>query len=152
MEAFRLVRKKYAMPLSGKGAALKGGRWNFAGSELLYLASNRSLAMAEVAVHLTLATIPTDLVMMTISIPGNVSIEVINASELPTGWNSFPYVEATRAIGDAFLLNGRACILKVPSAVTKGDYNLLANPHHNEFKGLKVLSMEAFPFDGRIFK
>ena len=133
MEAFRLVRRQYAMPLSGKGAAIKGGRWNFAGVELLYLASNRSLAMAEVAVHLTLATVPPDLVMMTILIPETTSIAEIDVSILPENWNGFPYIEATRSIGDAFLFDGKTCLLKVPSAVTKGDFNYLANPHHTEF-------------------
>jgi RES domain-containing protein len=46
MELFRLCREKYIKPLSGKGAAIKGARWNSVGVELIYTASNRSLAMA----------------------------------------------------------------------------------------------------------
>ena len=68
MQAFRLSREKFASPLSGKGAAIKGARWNSIGVELIYTASNRSLAMAEVAVHFTLATIPDDYMMVTIFI------------------------------------------------------------------------------------
>lgn len=152
MEAFRLARKKYATPLSGKGAALKGGRWNSIGVEMLYLASNRSLAMAEVAVHLTLATIPPDLVMVTVAIPDDISMKNITVSKLPANWNEFPYPAATRKVGDDFVREGKACILKIPSAVTKGDHNLLVNPHHAEFKRLRVSSIEPFPLDRRIFK
>jgi RES domain-containing protein len=55
MKVFRLSREKYATPLSGEGAAKYGTRWNPIGISLIYTAQNRSLAMAEVAVHLTLA-------------------------------------------------------------------------------------------------
>ena len=48
MEAYRLSRTKFADTLSGKGAALKGARWNSIGVEIIYTAGNRSLAMAEV--------------------------------------------------------------------------------------------------------
>ena len=69
MEVYRLSRESFALPLSGKGAALKGARWNSPGVELIYSAANRSLAMAEIAVHFTLATLPSDYVMLTIFIP-----------------------------------------------------------------------------------
>ena len=56
MEVYRLAQARNAMDLTGKGAAAKGARWNSPGVELLYTAQNRSLAMAEIAVHFTLAT------------------------------------------------------------------------------------------------
>ncbi|HQZ81736.1 MAG TPA: RES family NAD+ phosphorylase [Pyrinomonadaceae bacterium] len=152
MEAFRLARRKYATPLSGIGAALKGGRWNSIGVEMLYLASNRSLAMAEVAVHLTLATVPSDLVMVTVAIPDDISMKTVAMSRLPTNWNEFPYPAVARKVGDDFVREGKACILKIPSAVTMGDHNLLVNPHHAEFKRLKASSIDPFPLDRRIFK
>jgi RES domain-containing protein len=71
MEAYRLSREKFASILSGKGAALKGARWNSIGVKLVNTASNKSLAMAEVAVHFTLATPPGDYMMITIYLPDN---------------------------------------------------------------------------------
>ena len=35
MEAFRLSREKFASTLSGKGAAIKGARWNSVGVEII---------------------------------------------------------------------------------------------------------------------
>lgn len=52
MQVFRLSRKKYADVLSGQGAAIRGARWNSKGTEVIYTAENRSLAMAEVLIHL----------------------------------------------------------------------------------------------------
>jgi RES domain-containing protein len=152
MEAFRLSREKYAAPLSGKGAAIKGARWNSIGVELIYTASNRSLAMAEVAVHLTLATIPSDYVMLTIHLPDDVSIQKLTAKDLPTRWNVFPHQTSTQAVGDKFTSDNKYCVLQVPSVVTQGDYNLLINPHHSEFSKIKIIEIEKFPFDERIFK
>lgn len=152
MEAYRLSRKKYATPLSGKGAATKGARWNSAGVELIYAASNRSLAMVEVAVHLTLATIPGDYVMATINLPDDISIQKLTEADLPTDWNSFPHPVSTQAVGDKFIADNKFCVLQIPSAVTKGDYNLLINPFHPDFSKIKITKIEKFPFDKRIFK
>jgi RES domain-containing protein len=151
MEVFRLSREKFATPLSGKGAALNGARWNSVGVELIYTASNRSLAMADVAVHLTLATLPPDYVMETIYLPDDISLEILNEKNLPPDWNAFPYRGETQSVGDMFVLASEHCVLQVPSAVTRGDHNILINPHHAEFGNVKILEIEPFPFDRRIF-
>lgn len=130
MEVYRLSREKFASTLSGKGAALKGARWNSIGVELIYTAGNRSLAMAEVAVPLRKVTL----------------------SELPADWSTFPHPTSTQEIGDRFVSENRYGILQIPSAVTYGDYNILINPNHSEFKRIKILDTEHFPFDKRIFK
>jgi len=152
MEAFRLSREKYAAPLSGKGAAMKGARWNSVGVEMIYTASNRSLAMAEVAVHLTLATVPKDYVMLTLYLPDHISLQKLTVADLPDDWNAFPHPNSTQAVGDKFISDNKYCVLQIPSAVTKGDFNLLVNPYHSEFSKIKIIEMEKFPFDERIFK
>ena len=151
MEVFRLCREKYADTLSGKGAAIKGARWNSIGVEMIYTASNRSLAMAEVAVHFTLATLPADYVMTTIYIPDNVSLQKLNAKNLPKDWNAFPHPASTQGLGDKFISEIRFCVLQIPSVVTQGDFNLLINPNHPEFAKIKIIATEKFPFDKRIF-
>jgi len=152
MEVFRLSREKYSKKLSGTGAAKLGGRWNSIGAELIYTASNRSLAMAEVVVHLTAAMVPEDYQMTTIYIPDNTSIRVINEKELPERWNEFPPLRDTQLLGDKFITENKYCLLKIPSAVTKGDFNILINPGHTESKQIKIIDSEPFPFDKRIFK
>ncbi|PWT74933.1 MAG: RES superfamily protein [Bacteroidetes bacterium] len=152
MEVFRLSREKFAVPLSGIGSALKGARWNSVGTELVYTAINRSLAMAEVAVHFTAATVPDDYVILTIHIPDDISIQNLPDTELPADWNAFPHSASTQSIGDKFVAENKYCILRVPSAVTKGDSNLLINPRHLEFGRITIVAKEKFPFDKRMFK
>ncbi|MVN23427.1 RES family NAD+ phosphorylase [Mucilaginibacter arboris] len=152
MEVFRLSRKKFATDLSGKGSALKGARWNSVGVELIYTAGNRSLAMAEVAVHFTLATLPSDYVMMAVFIPDDISLVRLNISDLPIDWNMFPHPALTQSIGDKFVADNKYCILQIPSAVTFGDYNFLINPNHPDFLNIKIIETVDFPFDKRVFR
>lgn len=152
MLVFRLSRAQFAHELSGKGAALQGARWNSAGAELIYTACNRSLAMAEVAVHLSLAMLPSDYMMMTIFIPDSLPIETISESDLPQNWNSFPHPISTQKIGNQFVFQQQSVALKIPSVVTKGDFNLLINPKHPDFSAISILQTEPFPFDNRLFK
>lgn len=133
MEVFRLSRKKFSKSLSGKGSAIKGARWNSIGVELIYTAANRSLAMAEVAVHFSLATLPTDYMMVTIEIPDYINIKAVETRDLPSNWNDFPHPSSTQTIGDKFVKENKFCVLKIPSVVTKGDYNYLINPNHPDF-------------------
>jgi len=151
MEVFRLTRKKYAETLSGVGAALRGARWNSAGVELVYTSSSRALALAEVAVHLSVATLPSDFVMVTIEIPNDLPQSQILQHDLPIGWNAFPYSAATQKIGDQFVQTRGTALLKGPSAVVKGDFNYLINPMHPDFHRISITHIEEFPIDRRLF-
>lgn len=152
MKVFRLTRKKYAEILSGKGASKSGNRWNSKGTEIIYTAESRALAMAELVVHLSLATLPKDFVMMEIDIPDTIKVKELKLSELAENWNQHPPAISTQKIGDKFIDSITNCILKVPSAVVMGDYNYLLNPYHKDFKKIKIIEIKDFPFDRRIFQ
>ncbi len=150
MEVFRLVREPFAQTLSGKGAAINGGRWNTKGVEMIYTAINRSLAMAEVAVHFSIATMPKNYMMVTVHIPDDMDIKCLHTKQLPANWNQFPHPTTTQNIGNLFIIENTHCCLKVPSVVTQGDFNILINPLHNDFHRIKVINIEKFPFDQRL--
>ena len=152
MTLFRLTRLKYAGKLTGYGASLYGNRWNSKGVEMVYTAESRSLAMAEVMVHLTLASLPSDFMMVEIEVPNEVTYAVLKPFELNKNWNANPFVSSTQKTGDAFIHSGKSCLLKVPSAVVQGDSNYLINPYHIQFKLIKIAASSNFPFDHRIFK
>jgi RES domain-containing protein len=149
MRVFRLSRKKYANELSGKGAAKSGNRWNSKGTEIIYTAESRALAMAEVIVHLSLAILPSDYMMLEIQIPNHMRIEGIPIGDVKEGWDSHPPKKHTKLIGDDFVRENDYPVLKVPSAVVPGDFNYLINPHHKSSKEIKVIEATPFPFDER---
>lgn len=151
MEVFRLTRRKYAGTLSGIGASQRGARWNSVGVELIYTPSNRALALAEVAVHVSIATLPDDFVMVTIEIPDDISLGKLDSGDLPFDWNNFPYSARTQRLGDTFVTRNEQCVLSVPSAVVKGEYNILINPRHPEFGRIRISHIEDFAIGRRLF-
>ena len=152
MEVFRLVRNQFVQTLSGKGAAINGARWNSQGVEMIYTATNRSLAMAEVAVHFSIATLPKNYMMVTLNIPDDIEIASLNPQLLPPNWNQFPHAVATQQLGNNFIMENQFCCLRVPSVVTQGDFNVLINPQHILFSRIQIVEVVNFPFDQRIFR
>lgn len=152
MEVFRLQRLRYGADLSGTGAAMRGARWNSIGTEIVYTSASRALAMSEIAVHFTFATLPADFMMFTIYIPDNTSIRVVQIADLPATWNSNPPPITCQVFGDEFIRRNEHCLLKIPSAVVFGDYNVLINPAHPEYANIQVLARTPFPFDNRLFE
>jgi RES domain-containing protein len=152
MEVFRLQNKKYPIELSGKGASIIGARWNSKGTEVVYTAQNRALAIAEVVVHLTISTLPKGFCMVTVFIPDDVDVFALDQKKLPNDWNLFPENTATQQLGDELIRLNEFAVIKVPSAVVKGEFNFMLNPHHKDFERIKIIHQEDFPFDKRIFK
>lgn len=150
MKVYRLARKKYKIELSGRGAAMSGNRWNSKGTEIIYCAESRALAVAEIVVHLSLATMPKDYVMLEIDIPDLLVPQSLRKTKLSAGWNSFPHTLHTQLIGDEFVRNGKFCVIKVPSAVVTGDFNYLINPYHSDFSKIKIVGKSDFPLDQRL--
>lgn len=151
MNVYRLARRKYGIQLSGVGAAKSGNRWNSRGTEIIYTSSSRALAMAEVAVHLSIAMMPSDYLMLEILINDSRSILSIDPDDLEPNWNSFPHIRSTQLIGDQFITDHQYGVMKVPSAVVSGDHNYLINPKHSDFKKITIISQSDFKFDRRLF-
>jgi len=152
MMVYRLSRKKYSGKLSGKGAALSGNRWNSKGVEMIYTSESRALAMAEVIVHLSLAVLPKDFVLLEIEIPDVIEIKKITPRDLPENWNTFPHHPSTQQTGDAFIRDCKCAVLQVPSAVVNGDFNFLLNPFDPDFKRIQITSQHPFLIDQRLIK
>jgi RES domain-containing protein len=152
MIVFRLSRARYKDELSGYGASLNGQRWNSKGTEVVYTAQTRALANSEVAVHISLGILPSDYHIVEIEIPDSLKIQELKASELPSEWNAIPSNTESQIIGDKFVKLNNLAILKVPSVIVKGEFNFILNPNHIDFKKIKIISTEPFPFDPRYFK
>lgn len=59
MRGWRLATTLHA-PLTGEGAALRGGRWNSIGVSVVYASTHLSLALVELLVHLDALDLPGD--------------------------------------------------------------------------------------------
>lgn len=151
MEVYRLTTTKYKAHLSGKGASIFGGRWNSKGTEIIYTASNRSLAMVEVAIKLDTFEMSKDFHMLTIYVPDKLKLIKFTVDDLPPNWNSFPRISETKYIVDNIVKENKFCLVQVPSVVVSGDFNILINPKHKDFNKIKIIDSVRFPFDERMF-
>ena len=151
MTVYRLSRARYAKDLSGKGAEIAGGRWNSRGVAMIYTGQSRALCTTEIAVHTPLGNIPLNYMLVTISLPED-SVFKLKLKDLPTDWKAFPHAHSTQQIGDRFVADGKFLAMEVPSAVVQGDSNFLINPQHKDFKKVRILEVEPFDFDERLFR
>lgn len=151
MKVYRLCKSKHALDVSGYGAKISGGRWNSKGIPAIYASESVALCTAEIAVHIPLGTIPADFVLVTYRIPED-ALTSIPLNDLPELWNSYPHAKTTRNIGDHFLRNKESLVLQVPSAVVPQESNFLINTDHKEISRMKILDVEPYNFDVRIFK
>jgi len=152
MIVFRLSKSKYSKDLSGSGAEKTGGRWNSRGKALIYTSASRALCVTEIAVHTPLGIIPKDYELISIELPATAAILEIAVADLPPDWKSFPHPGSTQSFGDNFITSGDYLVIKVPSAVVQGDFNYLISPRHPDCSKIKIISIEPFQFDKRLFK
>jgi RES domain-containing protein len=152
MKVFRIEREKYLKTtLQGIGAALaEGYRWNSLNTYLVYTAESRALATLEVSVHLDLSEdLPTDRYYVEIDIPDDITILELNIEDLPDHWDSKPPIIETQYIGDDFVKDKSAAVLKVPSSIVQQEFNYLINPGHPDSEKISVISIAPFKFDSR---
>lgn len=152
MRVYRIEREKYLeTTLEGVGAALtEGYRWNSLNTYLVYTAESRALATLEVSVHIDLSEdLPTDRFYVEINIPEDIEILELKIDELPENWDLKPPILETQYIGDDFVNQNIAAVLKVPSSIIPPEYNYLINPYHPDSKKIKVISTQRLVFDGR---
>ncbi len=152
MIVYRIDREKYlSSSLSGLGASMtKGYRWNSLHTKLVYTAECRALATLEVSVHLDLSQdLPSDRHYVEILIPDDILFLEVYHHDLPPVWNSHPPTFITQTIGDDFVAQGDAAVLKVPSSIVPQESNYLINPNHSDAKRIVVRSTSLMAFDSR---
>ena len=152
MRVFRVEREKYLnATLNGVGAALtEGARWNSLNTQLVYTAESRALALLEVSVHIDLSEeLPNDRFYVEIDIPEDIRITELSVDELPENWDAKPPMMDTQYIGDDFVAQKIAAVLKVPSSIVPPEHNYLINPNHPDISRITIVSTDRLQIDNR---
>ncbi len=153
MRVYCIEREKYLeTTLKGIGAAkTEGFRWNSLNTCLVCTSESRALATLEIAVHLDVSEdVPTDRYYVEIDIPDSVEIMELRQEDLPEGWDAKPPLLESQYIGDDFVSQKNAAVLKVPSSIVPLAYNYLINPEHPDAAKVSVVSKIPLVFDHRI--
>lgn len=152
MEVYRIAKTRHINDLTGTGARMAGGRWNKKGTAILYTSESRSLAAMEYLVHVPLSLLPSDLSIACIEIPDIAHPDEIAEDDLPVGWWEYPAPSELAEIGTDWARGNHSLMLRVPSAVVQGEFNMLINPLHPEMLHVAVVQIESFSFDERLFR
>ncbi len=149
MTVYRLINEKYKGNLTGMGAYINGGRWNYLEQYMLYAAQHISLALLEVLVHQNNAT--TNYFLQTLQLPTNKqSFQIIENNSLSNNWHN--NINETQEIGATFLKNNNLLYSVVPSIIVKQENNILINPTSTLINQLHIVNEEYFEVDKRFFK
>lgn len=153
MVVYRIEREKFLKTtLSGIGASLSDEfRWNTKHTRMVYTSESRALALLEISVHLNIhLELPNDRYVLEIDIPEKLNIMSLPLNELPGNWDCKPPGKLTQVVGDQFISDGKAPVLKVPSCIVPFEYNYLINPLHPDAKKITLLRNIPLRFDSRI--
>ena len=152
MRIYRIAKSVYIDDLSGEGARLYGGRWNWVGDPMLYFSKNLSLCLLEILVHVDYGQLPKDYAYMEVEIPDS-SIKMVQSLEfIKPKWHTEEAVTQLQMIGSAWLEKQESLALLVPSAVLQKEFNVLVNPMHEDFKKLKLVEIDKIDFDPRLLR
>ena len=146
-QAWRMVKEKpAATAFRGEGAWLYGGRWNSAGTRVVYTSGSQALAALESLVHLN-----PPVIFKYLAIPIEFDDALVEkVAALPADWTEEPPPPATKAIGDLWVKEARSAVLELPSVIILGEPNYLLNPAHPDFQKIIIGKPQPFSFDPRL--
>lgn len=143
----RLWRISNYADLSGMGGMRFSARWHSKGRPILYTAEHPAGALAEFLVHVDLDDMPEHFQLLTIDVEGTAEPASLKPEDLRAGWTGNSSV--TRQAGDGWLKQGQSLLLRVPSALVPGAFNMLINPQHPDAAMMGIVSAAKVPLDPR---
>ncbi|MBP3983393.1 RES family NAD+ phosphorylase [Pseudoxanthomonas helianthi] len=124
----------------------KPGRWTSGNAPAIYASCEPSTAMLEFLAHLHgqahdgICCARTALRREWIEEP----------ESLPEGWRDWPYRSDVQQMGDGWLASCRSPVLRVPSVLVPGAYNLIINPACPEWRACTTEHCEVYRLDSRL--
>jgi RES domain-containing protein len=155
IKVWRLVReKRLSDAFTGEGARLGGGRWNHAGTPVVYVSETQSLAILELVIHFTRMDIKLSksLFVIPLEIPDSLEVIEIVAKDLKSDWRLSPPPDSTRDVGTQWVRTGRSAVLRVPSVIVPEESNLVLNPKHADFVKIIIGQPKRLTLDARLRK
>jgi RES domain-containing protein len=116
---------------------------------VVYTAESRSLASLEILVHVEDTSLLAAIHWVVVPVEIDESL-IHTPRTLPNNWWRTPPSNATRRFGATWAKQARTPVLRVPSAVTRGEFNYLLNPRHPAFAQLRIGKAALFAFDHRV--
>lgn len=140
-----------AHDLSGRGAEATGGRWNRAGTPLVYCSTTRALACLETVVHLARHPLPLNRCLVGITVPAPAWAAAVDLDGATlVGWDAQPAGKASLDWGTAWAQAGTTLLARVPSVVVPEEFNVLINPAHAAIAHVESKKWRRWLYDARL--
>lgn len=117
---------------------------------MVYTAGSRELAAVEFFRNLDEEEARDDLLIGEAEVPDEL-IELVDVRALPADWCEGKNT-ACRDLGTRWAESGRSLALRVPSAASQQEWNVLLNPRHTDFAQVEIFAPEEFRFDERMLR
>lgn len=151
MIAWRIAKAKRASDLSGRGAAIEGGRWNDVDVPAVYMGLSSAICCLETFVHTNrYPSFPLKITRFVLPDDSTLYLEPDPAT-LPVGWNTVPADRASMNYGTRWLQSKAHLGLIVPSAVLPLERNIVLNPAHPAIATVQPDEQFDFMYDERMF-
>jgi RES domain-containing protein len=150
MRLYRIGSSLYPL-FDGTGAMLHGGRWNSAGFRAIYCASSLAAAQLETLVHIGRASPPLNHAWISIDIPDDVSVTIVERADLPVGWDHPTAKDVSQSVGDAWFASRRTALLRVPSVAAADDHVWVIDQEHADFGRMMASPPRPLVWDERLF-
>ncbi len=154
MIVYRITKSELrSRVLSGMGAFKLGGRWNSAGTYMLYTSMNSSLAYLETLVHFDEHNLPPGLFVAEIEITADDKlIWQLPDAEYSENWQQLDNFE-NKLMGDIWMLSKQYLAIKTRSAINPTEFNFLINPLFPGYHDmLKIRSVSLLNIDTRLIR
>ncbi len=140
-----------AHDLSGKGAEASGGRWNRAGTPMLYTSTSRALACLETVVHLAAESLPLNryLVKVTVPMAAWKAAKVVDPAK-HVGWDAEPAGKTSLDWGTAWAGAKTTLLARVPSIIVPEEQNVLINPVHPDLASVRAVKVRKWLYDAQL--
>lgn len=107
-----------------------------------------ALAMSETIAHrLGQSFFSAGYSLITFDVADKLPYDEISRSQLHEDWHLYSSYSISHPLGSAWFKRKETLLLRVPSAIVPGDFNVVVNATHPDYDQLREVSREAFPFD-----
>ena len=154
MRLWRLSGAGYADRFDGGYGQRYDGRWSTSGHPVTYCATGPALCVLEKLVHINdPLLLPDDSMLVCYDVPDDLPVDTVDLDRIPPDW--LKEQRTTQSMGDAWLRNATAALLRVPSAVVPvahaDDRNVLVNHVHEDVGRISISRIDRFEYDPRLF-
>jgi RES domain-containing protein len=139
-----------ANDITGAGGLHSAGRWNSAGTAVLYCSVTISLAVLESLVIKRFEPLPYNRFLVRVDVPEEAwaAREVLPS---PAGWDAIPAGLTSQNAGNTWVASMRSPILLVPSVVVPEEWNILINPTHPAATSITATTVRRWVYDPRLY-